>query len=1620
MADGIKIKIGLEGVPQVQAGANAAATSLDRVARSADKLSTTGGTGFDNIATSLGSLGRVAGALALGTVAREFVQAADSVTVLNNQLKLATGSTAAAASAYSELFGIAQRSRTSFTQLGSTYASIARATDGLGISQARLLKVTESIGNAMAISGGSAAGMQAALTQLGQGLASGTLRGDELNSVLEQTPRLARAIADGMGVTVGQLRALGQEGKITAETIITALESQSAVLTGEVQTSVVTVGQAWTVLGNSATKAIGAIDAATGSTSTIASAMTGLADVVDNVADRFTRARESGLGFFGSLAAAQAMALAEALGHVDQNAANVGKRLIEAEANLSRLQLAFNARGGMYLAQEVEKARELADELRRAKQAQDDLKAERSTSQSQQLGQASASIDALAAKGLQEQREAQEALTAIRAKALGIDKSYTDQLAKLYGYFNAGKLSQADYVEGVEKLIATTVKSTGASKKAGDEIARQVKAGKELVQQMELQAAGLSGGYLKDWEKLGAAYKAGAISIDQLEVAQRRLLEQQPAMQAAAKALAESAQAVANARNRESEQIDAYIDAQTKAREAALRGTQDTLAAAVAEYENQGRLRSEIAATTLARLEDQQTALRAGSEAYESLQKQINAQRELVGVLRKTEVRDANAKAAREAAEEWQRTSDQIGQSLSDALMDGGRSAAEYLKGYFRNLILRPIIQAIVDPVSGAIAAFVTGGASGGGGGAGVAAAGVNNASTLVNLYQAGTGYSSGVNALAGYLGAGTTAGASGVSLAYANAVGAAGGDSLGALIAANNSWGGVAAGNSLGAAAAGEGVAAGSGAAAGEAAGSAGASAGATAWSLYAAAFVAAWMGSRSAWEKGYNNENLNGAFRYSPESTFTDLLKIGGMSDRSANIWGGGAVYTQLFGRADPRVTDQGVRGTIGGGDFTGQAYADITAKGGWFRSDKNWTDTQAVPESIDMFLDDAATAILKEAKKYGEALGLPAEQLANISTEIRVSLGDDAEKNKAAIIEALGKYGDALMGGYEAAIKPLQRYGETVTQTIERVGSALLGVNDILEQLGADTLAASVAGGGAALDLAARFGGQDQLTSAASAFYDAFYSEQEKVELLGTRLAKTFSDLGLTMPSVAGGAEAARDAYRDLVTGQDLTTESGRAAFTALIALGGAFDQVAQSSENLRAGLETAIGNVLPKFQTPAGRTQGQYESIAAGLRTVGVNIDVGTLMGASKDDIEAFARAVVAVGTNSIEMKTAVVTAAGALADLKDSAAETAADLANQQAELDIELLRALGNESAATAMERQRELDALRLLNPALAQTKQFIYDAVDAANAAAKSQRLTDSVSGLAADFLSPAELTSYYADQISAILKKGGITVDPKDIPGSTKAGVRELFDAAIGVDAKQAVVDAAQVWLQMTAPIETAARALKTFQDGLQDFIGSLKSGDLSPLSQQDQLAAAQSQYESTLAKAQAGDETARSKLPDAARAYLDEGQGAYASGGAYTAIYNQVISDLEALALAGGTGAAAAALTQPAAGAPAFIDGPAGSSGGLSGAPQPEPLTPPALIDGFSSAAADRQIAKLEAKLDAMLAELRSRGIQLDALITVNQIGHAGNIAATESLREPLQESAIQARLTTIENT
>lgn len=262
-----------------------------------DKLSTAGTRtekATDGVRNAFRSLSGVLAGVAVADIGRRAIQQADAYAGLNARLKLVTSSTTEFVTAQKELFAISQQTGTGLAQTTDLFGSLARSTETLGVSQKDVLAVTQSINQALAVSGTSAGNAQAALTQLGQAFASGVLRGEELNSVLEQAPRLARAIADGLGVTIGQLRQLGQDGKLTAEAVFEALQKSAGAIDKEFQSLPLTVERASTQASNALLKLIGTLDQTSGSTKSLAGIIQNTAGFFSDLADEIKKVSEGG------------------------------------------------------------------------------------------------------------------------------------------------------------------------------------------------------------------------------------------------------------------------------------------------------------------------------------------------------------------------------------------------------------------------------------------------------------------------------------------------------------------------------------------------------------------------------------------------------------------------------------------------------------------------------------------------------------------------------------------------------------------------------------------------------------------------------------------------------------------------------------------------------------------------------------------------------------------------------------------------------------------------------------------------------------------------------------------------------------------------------------------------------------------------------------------------------------------------------------------------------------------------------------------------------------------------------------------------------------------------------
>ncbi|WP_163836875.1 tape measure protein [Spartinivicinus ruber] len=214
----------------------------------------------DGLANSFSRVKGVLSAIAGSMAIREVVQAADAFAKMQAQLDLVSSSASEARQSYSALFDLAQESRADIEATVGLYSKLARSTKEMSLSNEQLLAITETVNKSFKISGASAEEAKYSIIQLGQGLASGVLRGDEFNSVMENAPRLARAMADELNLTTGELRALAQEGKLTSKVVAGSILNQANAIREEYKKIPRTVGDALTQLKNDFTNAFGRTD----------------------------------------------------------------------------------------------------------------------------------------------------------------------------------------------------------------------------------------------------------------------------------------------------------------------------------------------------------------------------------------------------------------------------------------------------------------------------------------------------------------------------------------------------------------------------------------------------------------------------------------------------------------------------------------------------------------------------------------------------------------------------------------------------------------------------------------------------------------------------------------------------------------------------------------------------------------------------------------------------------------------------------------------------------------------------------------------------------------------------------------------------------------------------------------------------------------------------------------------------------------------------------------------------------------------------------------------------------------------------------------------------------------
>lgn len=237
----------------------------------------------DNLKNSFIGIKSVVTTIVFSTVVKEIIDLADSYKLIESRISLVTKNTNEFELAQQSIFDISQKTRIGFKETADLYSRIAISTKDYNLSQEELLGITSTINKAMIVSGGTAESMNSATIQLGQAF-SGNFQsvGQELQSIREQTPALYQAIVAGTGMTSQAFKKAAEDGELSSEIIIKALEKSANKVDIDFEKISKTIGSSMTVMSNSIVSFIGYVEESTGVFSSLANGIISTSKELDS------------------------------------------------------------------------------------------------------------------------------------------------------------------------------------------------------------------------------------------------------------------------------------------------------------------------------------------------------------------------------------------------------------------------------------------------------------------------------------------------------------------------------------------------------------------------------------------------------------------------------------------------------------------------------------------------------------------------------------------------------------------------------------------------------------------------------------------------------------------------------------------------------------------------------------------------------------------------------------------------------------------------------------------------------------------------------------------------------------------------------------------------------------------------------------------------------------------------------------------------------------------------------------------------------------------------------------------------------------------------------------------
>lgn len=1070
--------------------------------------------------------------LSVAYLAKEFISLADASTAMGSKLKLATRSSEEYNEAQKNIYNIAQKMRVPLDSVTTLYARMSDPVRKLGGNTRHTSAITEAFSSALIVSGATTAEASSATIQFSQAMASGTLRGEEFNSVNEAAPRVMQALEASLGKTRGELREMAEQGKLTSDVVANALIAQFVALKVEAESMPLTIGGAITQLRNDVLLFAGDLNETTGATS-------GLAQIIGTVSD-LLRVMSGAIGL-SSGSMTDSKAKTEALDAVLWGIAKVFEIVTVAVRAAYEILTQF----GLALSFVAAAAVAMATGDFAAIPSMFEAWREKSNESSDGLKRFSESVLGTADK-LQAQREA------LRENTISTSENAAE-LTKLAR--QSGLTSDALKGQTAETVVAAEAAKAAAAAAKEHEKETAKFTGSLQDQLTKLQESNATFGL---GEAAVEAYRAKKLGLTAQTQALREAIEAERAelerKTEVDKAAKEWAEFLAKAKQ---ENIDATLKESEAIAEQVIALEEETLKMGMSreELRNLERARLDAAiATARQRLE---VAIANGVRAeeldgitmtVEELQKLRDAKEAGWAKEAAIQARDA----AQDTGREWAKTVQSIEDGLTDSLMrafESGKGFMDAFKGTlvnaFKTMVLQPTIRAIMAPVTAGIGSLF---------GSGSAMAGQGGGFSLSNLGSM-LGSSGGLSGL--------------MSIANGSLIGGLQTQllGLGDFLATSSSDLLAGAGEFLQSNYAGLGSAAGA---------------------------FGGFMAGRGLGQLIGNGYAISGSGNGVVNAGAALGTLFGGPIGGA--IGGAiGGVANRLFGR---KLKDSGIEGTLSTEGISGNAFEFY--KGGIFRSNK--TKRSDLDPALDSVFDAGLMAASAQVASFVDVLGLPVKALEGYSEQIKISFKDLSEEEiRQAIADSITKFQGGLASLYSSAIAQYQKSGETALETLQRLAQ-LEGFSRVLNEFGGVFSNISTLGIDARESLIAMAGGMDALLAKTQQFVGEYYTQQEQAALSARGIFEALSATGLNLAGLDTKAE-----YRALLENRDLTTDQGRAQFTALLNASSAFAQLVpyleETGNTLYSLLQLAPAmKELEALFAPGTNADGTASGLELGLSDV----------------------------------------------------------------------------------------------------------------------------------------------------------------------------------------------------------------------------------------------------------------------------------------------------------------------------------------------------------------------------------------------------------------------------------